>query len=99
MFWSNYFSNPNSIHVKKYLYEVLKDKYTENEKFIERISSQLILQTDAQDFVKLAGDLFQKGYMIALEQHKEALAKVGMNVKVSADSNGKNKIFQSEKSG
>lgn len=98
MFWSNYFSNPNSIHIKKYLYEILKDKYVENEKFIDRMTNHLILQEDAQDFVKLAQNIFEKGYIMAVEQHKEALAKVGMNVRVVPNSDSK-KIFNQEKSG
>lgn len=99
MFWSNYFSNPYSHYIKKYLFEVLKEKYVENEKFIDRISAQLNLETDAQDFVKLCGDLFQKGYIIAVDQHKEALAKIGMNVKITGPTDVGPKIFQSEKSG
>jgi hypothetical protein len=100
MFWSNYFSNPKAIYIKKYLYEVLKDKYIENEKFIDRITNQLTLDSDAQDFIKLSGDLFQKGYLVAVDQHKEALSKIGMNTIITANPDpDKHKIFQSEKSG
>lgn len=99
MFWSNYFSNPNSIHIKKYLYEILQDKYLDNEKFIDRMASHLIMQEDAQSFVKLAGDIFERGYVVAVDQHKEALAKIGMNVKVVGSTNEKKIFNQSEKSG
>jgi hypothetical protein len=100
MIWSNYFTNPLSITVKKFLFELLKDKYVENEKFIDRISNQLTLEDDAQAFVKIVSDSYRQGYLMCLEQHKEALSKVGMSIKVIMPENKSNSIFnQSEKSG
>lgn len=93
MFWSNYLSNTNANFIKKYLFEVLKDKYAENEKCIDRICQHLILREDAQDFIKLFSDVFQKGYIIAADQHKEALAKIGMGVKITSQDNSSPKIF------
>lgn len=99
MVWSNYFSNPNAAFVKKYLYELLKERYVENEKFIDRICDQLTMRDDAQAFVKLTSDAFQKGYIIAVEQHKEALAKVGMDVKITNPIGVENKIFNQKNQG
>jgi len=100
MLWSNYFSNPYSITIKKFLYEVLKERYVDNEKFIDRICSQLVMQEDVQSFVKIINDAHQKGYILALEQHREALAKVGMSVKITNEHQiQSNKIFSQEKSG
>lgn len=93
MFWSNYLSNANSNFIKKYLFEILKDRYAENEKCIDRMCQYLVLREDAQDFVKLLADVFQKGYIIAADQHKEALSKIGMGVKLTASDVGGPKIF------
>lgn len=92
MFWSN-LSNPHSNLIKKYLYEILKEKYIEHEKFIDRICSTLAIQEDAQEFVKIIGDVYQKGYVLAVDQHKEALAKIGMSVKITSGDKSENKIF------
>ena len=100
MLWSNYFSNPFSITIKKFLYEILKDRYVENEKFIERMCNDLRLQEDMENFIKLINDSYQMGFLLSVDQHKEALAKVGLKVNlVDTSISEKNKIFQSEKSG
>jgi hypothetical protein len=97
--FSNYFSNPNAAFIKKYLYEILKERYMENEKFIDRICDQLTMRDDAQSFVKLTSDAFQKGYILAVEQHREALAKVGMDVKITNPVSNLNKIFNQKNQG
>ena len=98
MFWSN-FTNPKSTYIKKYLFEILKEKYAQNENIIERMTSQLVLDSDAQAFVKFIGDIFENGYLIASDQHREALSKMGMKINVT-NASQENKIFnQSEKSG
>lgn len=99
MFWSNYFSNPFSITIKKFLYEILKERYVENEKFIDRMCNDLRLQEDMQNFVKLINDSYQMGFLLAVEQHKEALNKIGLNVNLSNNFENQKTIFQSEKSG
>lgn len=100
MSWSNYFSNPFSISIKKFLYEILKGRYIENEKYIERICNDLRLKEDMESFIKLINDSHQMGFLLAVEQHKEALEKVGLKVNfVDSTVSEKDKIFQSEKSG
>lgn len=100
MSWSNYFSNPFSITIKKFLYEILKERYIQNEKYIERICNELRLKEDMESFVKLISDAHQMGFLLAVEQHKEALEKVGLKVNfVDSSISEKDKIFQSEKSG
>jgi|LakMenEpi03Aug12_release.lakeMendotaPanAssembly.Ray.scaffolds.fasta_scaffold233402_4 hypothetical protein len=100
MNWANYFSNPFSITIKKFLYEILKDRYLENEKFIERMCNDLRLKEDIENFVKLLNDAYQMGFLLSVEQHKEALNKLGLQVNlVDPTISEKDKIFQSEKSG
>lgn len=93
MIWSNYFVNPWSVPIKKFLFEILKDRYLENEKFVDRLSEHLKIKEDAQAFVKLLSDAYQKGYIMALDQHREELAKIGMNVKIVPNQQDTNSIF------
>lgn len=99
MSWSSYFSNPFSIMIKKFLYEILKERYAQNEKYIDRICNELKIQEDTENFVKLINDAYQMGFLLAVEQHKEALQKVGLKVNFTNSTSENNNIFQSEKSG
>lgn len=94
-----YLSNPNVNFIKQYLFDILKEKYAENEQCIERMSQNLTLRQDAQDFIKLLSDVFQKGYIIAVDQHKEALKEVGMGVKISSSIEEGPKIFNQKNQG
>ncbi len=92
----NYFMNPHSNHIKKYLFEILKNDYSKHDKFIERFCAQLSLKEDAQSFVELLGDIYKNGYLVAANQHKDELKKMGIDIKITSpmsDGNNKNKIF------
>jgi hypothetical protein len=96
MIWQNFMKNPQSILIKKYLYEFLKDKYMENEKVIDRLSEQLSYKEDADNFLKLANDLFTSGFNLAIEQQKEELSKIGIKLNITNSNkpeDKKNKIF------
>ena len=54
----NYLANPYDRTVKLYLFEILKDKYEINEKIIERIISNLKIESDTQDFIRLINNIF-----------------------------------------
>lgn len=93
MLWSNYFSNPFSITIKKFLYEILKDRYMENEKFIDRMCNDLRLKEDMESFVKLVNDSYQMGFLLSVTQHKEALNKVGLKVNLVDNFENQKTIF------
>lgn len=95
----NYLANPYDRTVKLYLFEILKDKYEINEKIIERIISNLKLESDTQEFIRLINNVFEKGFLASSNQYNESLSKLGINVSIKEPENNKNKIFQSEKSG
>lgn len=95
--WQNLFGNPHNLLIKKYLYELLKDKYIENEKFIDRMSNQLSYKEDADQFIKLIKDAFGCGFNLAIDQQKEQFSKLGIKLNIVDEnfnnSNKKNKIF------
>jgi len=95
--------NLQSIAIKKYLFEVLKERYGRNDKFIERLSVIIATKEDFDNFGKMVADLYESGFMRAVDQYKEQFEKSGMKVNIVAEEKPKDpnhRIFgHSEKSG
>lgn len=97
------FHNLHSSAIKKYLFELLRNRYEKNEKFIDRISSTITTKEDYEDLGRLMADVFEAGFMKAYNEYKDQLAGMGLQVRIVADEKqgGESKrIFnQPEKSG
>lgn len=91
--------NPFESTIKKYIFEMIKEKYVLHEKMVDKICKDIKDKDDAQKFVDLLGEIFKKGYIIAIEQQKESLSKVGMELKVLPPTNNENKIFKKNRDG
>ncbi len=98
-----FFQNPHSSAIKKYLFELLKEKYSKNEKFIDRLSSYVVTKEDYESLGILIVDIFETGFIKAVNEYKEQLTKMGLKVDIVPENKAKkntNRIFdQSEKSG
>lgn len=97
------FQNPQSMAIKRYLFEVLQERYGRNEKFIDRISSTIATKEDYEGLGRLITDVYETGFLKAVNEYKEQFTKMGMRVNVVPEERPKdsgNRIFgQSEKSG
>lgn len=98
------FQNPQSIAIKKYLFEMLKERYGRNERFIERISSMITTKEDYDGFGSLITDIYETGFLKAVNEYKDQFTKMGMKVSVVAEEKPRNpehRIFgqSPEKSG
>ncbi len=97
------FQNPQSIAIKKYLFEILKERYGRNERFIERISTLIATKEDYDGFGSFITDIYETGFLKAVNEYKDQFHKMGMKVSVVPEERPKdpgNRIFgQSEKSG
>jgi hypothetical protein len=98
-----FLQNPQSIAIKKYLFEILQERYLKNERFIERLSSTILTKEDYDGLGSFVTDIFELGFLRATNQYKDQLNKMGINVNIVAEQSNKknnNKIFnQEEKSG
>ncbi len=83
--FSNYVANPRAFAVKRWLSEFLKDRYHKHEDLAERISISLVTQEDLTNFGKLLTDLFELGYLKAVNDYKDQLKKHGITVKIVPD--------------
>jgi hypothetical protein len=65
------------------MFEVLKERYSKNEDVIERIANALQTSKDIDNFGKLIADIYEMGFLRAVDSYKTELAKLGYNVTVT----------------
>lgn len=91
------------VAIKKHMFEILKERYGDNEKFIERIAAAITTKDDYESFGKFITDVYETGFLRAVNEYKEQFTKMGMRVNIVPEEKPKNpshRIFgQSEKSG
>lgn len=80
--WLDYMSNPRGHYLKRTMFEVLKDRYAQNEQIIERMGVTLLTEGDLESFMKMVGDIYEMAYLKAVEDHKEQLQKAGLVAKI-----------------
>ena len=100
--WLQYLTNPHGFTIKKYLHEILGNRYAKNDVFIDRLCSMLNTQDDVEKFGIFVRDLFEAGFHKAIDRYRGQLEKIGYDITVTYESPPKvEKIFpdQSEKSG
>lgn len=89
--------NPQSIAIKRYLFELLKERYSRNEKFIDRIASQIVTKEDYENLGVFMTDVFETGFLKAVNEYKNQFEKMGMKVNVVPEEKPKdpnNRIFK-----
>jgi hypothetical protein len=94
--------NMHSSAIKKYLFEILQGRYQKNERFIDRLSSMIVTKEDYESLGALVADLYETGFLKAVDEYRGQMTKMGLNVSVVAEqkpAKGGKPIFQSEKSG
>jgi len=79
------FMNPQSTVLKKYLFDILRERFPRNEDIIERVAAALVTQGDLQGFSQLIMDVFETGYFKSLNEQKEILTKAGIKVNVVSE--------------
>ena len=75
--WISALQNPHLGPLKKYIYDMLKDKYFENENIIDRIGVELKLESDMKAFAQLIFDSYQAGFEESFSQYKNHLKEKG----------------------
>jgi hypothetical protein len=69
--------------IKKYLFDVLKDKYPQDDSIIERIAKSLVTEKDINDFNQLVISIYTAGFLEATKQYKEQAEKIGYKISIS----------------
>ena len=97
--WSS-LARPQAYVIKKYMFDLLQERYPKHDELLDRISSQLITKSDIEGFGNLVSDIYEVAYTKCAADHSEALSKKGYKATIVPGSPEGKKIFnQSEKSG
>lgn len=67
---------------KKLLFEVLKDRYGKHEDIIDRITDVIHSEKDYKLLGQLIVDIYEKGFLNAVEQHRSVMEQQGLSVNV-----------------
>lgn len=97
------FQNLQGSAIKKHVFEMLGDRYGRNERFIERLIGQVNTKEDYEGLGVFLADIFESGFIRAVNQYKDQFAKMGMKVSIVPEEKPRDpfsRIFgHSEKSG
>ena len=74
--------NPRGVAFKKTMYEFLKERYPKNEKIVERLSLHLNTEEDLHAYLKLTTEIFEMGYLKAMEDYKDQLNSLGLKARI-----------------
>ena len=80
--WLQHLNNPLGWGVKKFMFEMLQDKFVKHEETIDGLSQSINTGKDYQAFGALVADIYEVGFMEAIKQHKSELEKAGLGVSV-----------------
>jgi hypothetical protein len=76
------FQNQKSVAIRKFVQDLLGDKYNPYDDFLDRIAYHLVTENDITTFGKMISDIYRQGYMKAVGDYKDQLDKYGIEVKV-----------------
>ena len=86
--WMQALTNPMGHVVKKYVFDILQERYGKHEDVLERISRSLVTRNDMENFGRLVAEIYEAGFFKAVNENKEAWEKLGYKpvIKKSAPS-------------
>ena len=78
-------SNPFRVVLMKYANDLLGDRYPLYHDLLTRLTVQIVTQKDASDFSQMMIDLFEKGFLKAVNDCKKATEAQGIKLKIVAE--------------
>lgn len=75
------FFDAQKIAAQKYCHKLLGDaRYPKYHELMQRISSQIITQKDALDFATMLAEIYEVGFLKAVEDYKKEVEKHGFKI-------------------
>lgn len=78
-----YMANPRAFTLKKWLSDLLKERYVAHDMIVDRIGTCLTTDQDLTDFGKLVGDIYETAYKKAVADYREQFEKLGVTVNIT----------------
>jgi hypothetical protein len=77
-----YMMNPRTFTLKKWLIDLLKDKYPPHDNIVERVSTVFATDKDLEDFGKLITQVYECAYFRAVSEYKKEIEKLGLRIDI-----------------
>lgn len=84
--YMKYMANPKAFTVKKWISDVLKEKFAPHEPIVDRVGASIITDKDLQDLGNLISAIYETGYLKAVNDYKEHFEKMGIKLNIVSDS-------------
>ena len=81
----DFLQNQKNHYIKKYIFEVLKERFSRNENIIDRILYHLATEQELKDLNKLIADVYETAYLKCVDDHRKKFEQLGYSVKVVSD--------------
>lgn len=78
--WMDALSNPIGNAVKKFIVQLLGAKCNPHERIVDQISRAVYNEKDYEDFGKFIAEVYEAGYMRAIDEHTAELTRLGLKV-------------------
>lgn len=82
MNWFDFLRNPNEIYIKRYMFDILQQKYSKHEKFIEKLSKFINAKEELDEFGSLVADIYENGFLKAFNDYKNQIEKLGFKIEI-----------------
>lgn len=87
MNWFDFLRNPNEIYIKKYMFDILQNRYVNHEKFLEKLAKTITTKEELEDLGKLVVDIYESGFLKAFNEYRNQMEKMGMKMTIVAPEN------------
>jgi hypothetical protein len=75
--------NNRNLHIKKYIFELIGNRYPKNEKLIDRLL-YFLPDSDLKEFSIFIADVYESAYLKCVDDHKKSLEAIGYKVNIVA---------------
>ena len=72
--------NPQIQMMRKYIFEIMEDRYPQHDDIVERVASNLNLTKDMEAFGSLVTAIYEAGYRRAATEYQAQLKTHGLNI-------------------
>lgn len=79
--------NPRKYAIRKWLSDIMGNRYVPHDPIVERVSASLTTNKDGEDFGKFVMAVYEAGYAKCLNDYKEKLEAMGIKVSMSSNQN------------
>lgn len=74
--------NPHRNTIKRWLAQILRDRYMKHDPIIDRLSHHLVTEGDVRSFGELIVEVYEVAYLKAFNECRDKFRELGYNVNI-----------------